>query len=994
MPVIQDTAYPYLKQGVTIRDLREVYTPTQEEYALANRVAKGNSAKLGFLILLKTFQRLGYFPTMADIPRKIIRCITKSLSVDVDAAALSSYEASGTQRRHIAIIRETLDVKEFSLTAKKQLNIVLKDAALVREDLVDLINVGIEELIRQRFELPAFDTLVRAARRVRAEVNHEIYQEVQNTLSESALQKLNSLITVEENTTFSLWNRLKIDPGPASIKRLKEWIDQLLWLNQYDVAKAGLADIPVAKLQQFAAEAKSLNAADMKKRSLTKQYTLSAALVRVTVARTLDDLGDMFIKRIRRIHRQGKVALNKYLQKNQTQTEELVTLLHDLVLAMKGGQSADQTLQAMKTRVGDDPDAVLTACQVCTAYVDNNYFPFLWKYHSCQRQVMFTLFEHLPLSSTSQDDNLLKALQFLQQHRYARKHYLSAPISLDLSWIPEKWRKTVVIEQKESTDAKKLDRHQFELCVFSQIMEALKSVDLFIDGSLQYADYRQQLISWKEFDRTLADYSKEVGLPTDSITFVKQLKEQFEQAADKTDAEFPANDSVRIDNGEVVLSKINARTRPTTVKKLEQLLADRMSSINILDMLMDTEHWLNWTQDFGPLSGFESRLDDASDRYMTTVFCYGCNMGPSQTAGSLNGNGMNRRQIAWLNQHHVTEDKLQAAITTIINGYNRFLLPKQWGSGKSASADGTKWDLYEQNLLAENHIRYGGYGGIAYYHVSDTYIALFSRFIPCGVWEAVYILDALLENQSDIQPDTLHGDTQAQNAPVFGLAYLLGIQLMPRIRNLKDLKFYRSVKEKRYKNIDCLFSDTIDWNFIETHLKDILRVVLSIRAGRISASTILRRLGTYSRKNKLYQAMRELGRVIRTLFLLKYINEPELRRVINAATNKSESFNKLAKWVAFGGEGAVLRENNREKQRKLIRYNHLVANCLIFHNVQAMTKILHEVTQEGIGFTNEDVAYLSPYLTSHINRFGKYWLDRSRKPPQPNYALEPVKQVM
>src|SRR3546814_9106689 len=85
-----------------------------------------------------------------------------------------------------------------------------------------------------------------------------------------------------------------------------------------------------------------------------------------------------------------------------------------------------------------------------------------------------------------------------------------------------------------------------------------------------------------------------------------------------------------------------------------------------------------------------------------------------------------------------------------------------------------KWSVYEQNLLSEYHIRYGGYGGIGYYHVSDKYIALFSHFIPCGVHEAVYILDGLLANRSDIQPDTVHGDTQAQSFPVFGLAHLLG----------------------------------------------------------------------------------------------------------------------------------------------------------------------------------------------------------------------------
>ena len=146
---------------------------------------------------------------------------------------------------------------------------------------------------------------------------------------------------------------------------------------------------------------------------------------------------------------------------------------------------------------------------------------------------------------------------------------------------------------------------------------------------------------------------------------------------------------------------------------------------------------------------------------------------------------------------------------TLINAYNGFALPKLWGSGHHASADGMKWDLYEQNLLAEYHIRYGGYGGVGYYHVSATYIALFSHFIPCGVWEAVSILDGLLKNTSDIQPDILHAATQGQSTPVFGLAHLLGIQLMPRIRNWKDLKLFRPSRTVHYRHIETLFAEAI-----------------------------------------------------------------------------------------------------------------------------------------------------------------------------------------
>ena len=269
---------------------------------------------------------------------------------------------------------------------------------------------------------------------------------------------------------------------------------------------------------------------------------------------------------------------------------------------------------------------------------------------------------------------------------------------------------------------------------------------------------------------------------------------------------------------------------------IDRLLSERLPECNIVDVLTDTEHWLNWTAAFGPLSGFESRLAPPRPRYVTTTFCYGCYLGPTQTSRSIKD--LDRFQVAYVNQRHITEQKLLDANVGVINRYNRFMLPKLWGSGQRAAADGTKWDVYEQNLLSEYHIRYGGWGGIGYYHVSDTYIALFSSFIACGVWEAIHILDGLLENRSEIRPDTLHADTQGQSETVFGLAYLLAIQLMPRIRNWKHLTLYAPSEPvcagEQIEHIRELFSDTIDWTLIETHVPDMLRVAMSISQGKFA----------------------------------------------------------------------------------------------------------------------------------------------------------------
>ncbi len=405
-----------------------------------------------------------------------------------------------------------------------------------------------------------------------------------------------------------------------------------------------------------------------------------------------------------------------------------------------------------------------------------------------------------------------------------------------------------------------------------------------------------------------------------------------------------------------------------------------MPERSLLDILCNVEHWLNWTRHFGPLSGSETKLTQASARYILTTFGYGCNLGPNQMARHCQ-DGITSHMLSYTHRRHITADNLQAAIRDLINAYNRLHLPKCWGTGERVAADGSKFEVYENNLFSEYHIRYGGYGGIAYHHVSDTYIALFTHFITCGVWEAVYILDGLLKNTSDIQPDTLHADTQGQSAPVFALSYLLGIKLMPRIRNWQDYTFFRPNREEVYEYIEPLFKGVVDWQLINTHWQDLMRVVLSIKAGKLMPSTLLRKLGSYSRKNRLYQAFRCLGQALRTLFLLEYISNRSLRQEITACTNKVENYHGFLDWLFFGKDG-VITENDPSEQEKRVKYLDLVASAVILQNAVDISLVVQQLSAEGVHVSRELLATLSPYLTRHIKRYGDYVVDW-KNIPQP-----------
>ena len=129
-----------------------------------------------------------------------------------------------------------------------------------------------------------------------------------------------------------------------------------------------------------------------------------------------------------------------------------------------------------------------------------------------------------------------------------------------------------------------------------------------------------------------------------------------------------------------------------------------------------------------------------------------------------------------------------------------------------------------------------------------------------------------------------------------------------------------------------------------------------------------------------------MGRVLRTEFLLKYLGSAELRSIVQAATNKSEAYNGFTQWVGFGGEGTIA-SNDREEQRKIIKYNHLVANCVIFHNVFSLSRVLRDLEHEGYPLNAAVIASLSPYLRSHLNRFGSYELDMGILRPEFTYDL-------
>lgn len=787
------------------------------------------------------------------------------------------------------------------------------------------------------------------------------------------------------------FDQLKRSAPRPSWSNFRRQLDHLRWVDSLGDAAGWVEGVAASKLADFAGEAGAADAAVMRDYGAAKRTALLAALVSAAQGKARDDVAEMFCRRVATLTKRARAELEALREAHRAITERLIVnyraVLERIDPAGPVGAQHQAALEAARKAVLDAGGFTGQYADIdrVSAHHADNHAPLVARHFRNDRAAMLAMAGTLDLQATSADRSVLDALDFVREHVALTREHVSdqargagpdgRPVTrvLDMSFASEDWRRAIRDRKHPGTFV----RRHLEACVLTYLADELRTGDIAVAGAQAYANWADQLLSPAECTRLLPAFCAEAGLPADGPGFRADLQGRLSAQCADCDGGYPDNaDLVIDDRGVPSLKRYRAAPPAPAALALEAAVAERMPERTLLGILARTGHWLEWWRRFGPASGSDPKLADAFFRYTLTTFAYGSNLGPTQAARHMAG--VSAHELGATARRHATIGKLNLAIADVVNAFSELDLARAWGDGATVAADGTQVETFIDNLLAETSIRYGGTGGIAYHYISDTYIALFSRFIPVGVWEAVYLIEGLLQQESKVRPGTIHADTQGQSFPVFALAHLFGFDLMPRIRNLKDLNFYRPSAGTQYRHIDALFGEpgrnVIDWDLIENHYGDLMRVALSIQAGKISSVTLLRRLSTYSRRNNFYKAFREVGRVIRTIALLRFLSDAQLRTRTTAATNKVESYNHFVSWCRFGNRG-IIADNDPDEQEKVIKFATLLANCVIFHTVVDMTAVIRGLAAEGWTITAEDLAVLSPYLTAHIQRFGVYATD-------------------
>jgi len=243
--------------------------------------------------------------------------------------------------------------------------------------------------------------------------------------------------------------------------------------------------------------------------------------------------------------------------------------------------------------------------------------------------------------------------------------------------------------------------------------------------------------------------------------------------------------------------------------------------------------------------------------------------------------------------------------------------------------------------------------------------------IPGTLRDSLFLLEGLLEQSTSLNPIEIMTDTAGYSDVVFGLFWLLGYRFSPRLADIGEARFWRINNNEDYGSLEVLAKNKINTELITNNWDDILRVAGSLKMGTVNATELMRSLQRGNQPSTLAKALGELGRIVKTLYLLSYIDDETYRRRILTQINRGESRHSLSRTV-FHGQRGEIRQRYREGQEDQLGALGLVVNVIVLWNTYYMDAAVIKLRSLGLPTEKEDITRLSPLGRKHINMQGRY----------------------
>jgi len=632
-------------------------------------------------------------------------------------------------------------------------------------------------------------------------------------------------------------------------------------------------------------------------------------------------------------------------------------------------QNGSDPFAAIETVISWDAFAAsITEAEKLAQPEDFDFLPRIGESYATLRRYAPELLAILKLRAAPAAKDMLAAVELLRSMNVdnTRKIPSNAPIA----FIKKRWARLVFTDDG-------IDRRYYEICVLSELKNSLRAGDLWVQGSRQFKDFDEYLVTADKFNQLKQSNELPLTITTDCDLYLQSRLSLLEQKLAIINRMAATNDlpDAMINQSGLKITPLDA-VAPDTAQTLIDQTAMLLPHIKITELLMEVDEWTGFTRHFTHLKTDDTAKDKAL--LLTTILADAINLGLTKMAESCPGTTY--AKLSWLQAWHIRDETYSTALAELVNAQLKQPFAENWGDGTTSSSDGQR---FRAGGRAEStgHInpKYGAEPGRLFYtHISDQYAPFSSKLINVGVRDSTYVLDGLLYHESDLRIEEHYTDTAGFTDHVFALMHMLGFRFAPRIRDLGDTKLYIPKSDIDYAALKPMIGGTLNIKQIRTHWDDILRLAASIKQGTVTASLMLRKLGSYPRQNGLALALRELGRIERTLFILDWLQSVELRRRVQAGLNKGEARNALARAVFFYRLGEI-RDRSFEQQRYRASGLNLVTAAIVLWNTVYLERATNALRGHGRTVDDTLLQYLSPLGWEHINLTGDYlWRSKAK----------------
>ncbi|MBA3823439.1 MAG: Tn3 family transposase [Ktedonobacterales bacterium] len=981
-----------MKRQWTPEELVEHWTLNTKELTQVGN--KTGATRLGFTVLVKYFQLEGRFPRgRQDIPLLVVSFLASQVRVDV--ASWNEYRLdSRTAKYHRTEIRTWLGFHEATVQDGEDLTAWLLNTEVPTEQRPDhLKDLLLRHCKTEKIEPPSDGRIQRFIDSALRQYETTFYRRTSARLSPVHRAVMDTLLSEPEpapstapDAPNAAWvprtlQDLRTDPGRVGLETFLREVAKLRCIRALGLPADLFAEVAPAVLHRYRQRAEGEKPSALLAHTEEVRATLLAALLMEREQEIVDNLVDLLVLLMHRIvaRAEDKVETAYVTElKRVANKGTLLFRLADAALTHPDGTVRDVIFPVVSETTLKD---LVTEYKAnAPAYRQQVHSVMRSSYRNHYRQMLPQILEMLEFrSNNDQHRPMIQALGLLT--KYAESSVVLYPPEETVpieGVVPAKWRDIVVETNEEGQE--RVNRVSFELSVLQSLRDRVRTKEIWVVGAKKFRNPEQDLP--QDFEGKRTHYYEAIQQPLDGQAFVDAIQTRLETALSALDASMPKNTTVKIlkkHNGWIRVSPLTPQAPPRNLVRFKADMGAQWMMTDLLDVFKETDLQVRFTDLFTNLASRESLPRNVlQKRLLLCLFGLGTNIGLKRLVDADVETTYD--DLRYVRRQYITKEQLRAAIAHLVNAIFRIRHESVWGEGTTACAsDSKKFGAWDQNLMTEWHVRYRGKGIMIYWHVEKKSTCIYSQVKNCSSSEVAAMMEGVLRHCTDMQITKQYVDSHGQSEVAFAFCHVLGFELLPRLKPIHSQKLYRPTagKPDQYPNLEPVMTRAINWDLIRQQYDQIIKYATALRLGTADAETILRRFTKSNLQHPTYQALLELGKAMKTIFLCQYLQSEALRQEIHEGLNVVENWNSANSFI-FHGKSGEMATNQLDDQEAAALSLHLVQISLVYINTLMIQALLQDVRWQG-KFGTEDLRALTPLMYHHINPYGRFSLDMSTR---------------